>query len=144
VSDVQNWDLFGLGDASDVRHHILAPRAVQPGQRLVKQQDARSRQQGASDCHPPFFSARKTRWTPIEQRFDVEQPHGLGQSLPASLFRQSVRAIQQVRANGLMGKKTVVLEDNAGAPFAWWQIGLRKTVEQADMAQRDAPLGRSD
>ena len=115
---------------------------VECGKRLVHQEEARAGQQRPPERHALLFAAREPRRTAIEQARGPEQvDHPRQRFAPLRRWRVAL-AIDQVLADGQMGKEASFLEDITD-PAAMRRKEMPRRRVAPDLAGKgDAPARR--
>src|SRR4029077_5297129 len=105
-----------VSQAFDERQDLVLAAVVEGRKRLVHQQQARRREQGATDGNTLLFAARQAAGAAIQKLSDVEQVEYLVESDGALARRREPSSEQQILPHREMGEETPLLEYITDAP----------------------------
>ena len=127
----------------ELRLQLVAQMAVQRGERLVQQQQARFIDQHARERRALCLPAGKLGRTVLFQPLELQHCNHFAQALPAhGLVLFAVQAAQDVFLHRHVREQGVVLEQIAHPALLRGQVDAARGIEQRFAVQHDAALVR--
>ncbi len=143
VGDVEDRRLGRVAQPGEEGQDLAPPRHVERGERLVHQQQARAREQGAAQRHALPLARGQPGGAAREEVPEAEQRHHLLEAGAGRATRRAAEAVAEVGFDRQVREQPAVLEHHRAAPPLGRDERAARRVEQRLAAQRHAPLARA-
>ena len=140
VGHVDDGQAKLVAQVLDERHDLGAAPRIEAGQRLVHQQDARTREQRPPDGDALLLAARKPCRPPLQKRAQVQQGDNRRKVDPPIWGTRAPCAKLQVGTDAQVWEQPVLLKHIAKTPLLRGKVDALLAVEQDPARDRDAAI----
>ena len=143
VADVEQGQAELARQVHQVAEQVAPQGGVEPGERLIEQQQARRGEQGAAQGHAPRLTARQVGDRALQQRLQAEQPdHLVGMEAAHRAWDAAVAEVQ-ILLHGEVREQAVLLEQQADPALMGRGPPATLDIHQRGFVQLDKALVRA-